>query len=209
MMADTPLSSILNCLLAAFHHLWISVSHGFSEVLHFLWMHALPITALSNTTVFLVGAIFTAVQLIISNRSSSNARMNAIYSNIMNHNEGVYKDKYKRLVVDQFRLLSTIQYTPKDEVDKRNLYWATRSVHLNHLNLLVQVWLLAGHPRTMGKEFKNWEKFASDVVKDLRGDNLASKPDWYREACKELWLVVYNREGYPPGFISWLERVSK
>ena len=68
-----------------------------------IWTHA---TALAKPFLIrsysLIGAIVAGYQRITARKTSENVRFTAIYSHISTHNENIYRDKYKKLAIDQF-----------------------------------------------------------------------------------------------------------
>ena len=86
------------------------------------------------------------------------------------------------------------------------LYWGARAFHIGLINLLAQVWLLSGRPKKLRGSFHGWENLAHAVVGEMTGKTSASKPDWYRNACEDLWRPIEDNRVYPRGFAEWLKR---
>jgi hypothetical protein len=95
-------------------------------------------------------------------------------------------------------------------------YWATREVHLSHINLVWRVWELAGQPgrgEAINSRFDGWERFAREIItKKLRSsaqavDNGASAPADL--AGSDLWSGLQRYEAYPTKFVQWLDGLDR
>jgi hypothetical protein len=95
-----------------------------------------------------------------------------------------------------------------NDTDERNLYWATRIVHLSHLLLIQQIWVLAGKPNRLTGTYKHWQEFAKVVVKEMRGDSAHLKPMPYNQACADYWknMQIFEED---QNFVKWLMRISR
>lgn len=83
------------------------------------------------------------------------------------------------------------------------MYWAARAIHLNHINLVAQAWILAGCSRQkFTRIFPGWMSFAKATAVELATAHRSDKPDWYKRACTELFSIdkdiIYDRS-----FINW------
>jgi hypothetical protein len=166
---------------------------------------------IANSMIFLIGAVFTVIQIRAVGRSRKNAALSDIFARLAEHNNQTINDPYKRKAVEQF---STLSIPPHSEVDSltdeeiSKLYWGTRAFHIGLINLLAQVWLLSGRHRRLRQQYEGWENLAKVVVSDLKDINPGSKPLWYRKACTDLWGPISQSRVYPPGFAKWLNRIS-
>jgi hypothetical protein len=92
--------------------------------------------------------------------------------------------------------------------ETRENYWAARILHLSHLNLLVQVWLLARKPKKLGGDYSGWQNFAEFVAKELSGIDSSKKPEWYNAAVKDIWDSLGSYQIPPSNFVSWLKKLA-
>ena len=89
-------------------------------------------------------------------------------------------------------------------------YWAVRNVHLSHLNLVAQVWELAGQPKegVTLEGYRGWERFATKVViETLRASTVAveggdTSPE--NLAGADLYKGLSEYESASPEFVAWL-----
>jgi hypothetical protein len=166
-----------------------------------------------NTVIFLLGGIFTYVQIRAARRVRLNAALSHVFAQLSEHNNQTINDLYRKAAVEQFSKLSipvaNEKGNPRSSDELSKLYWGTRAFHIGLINLLAQVWLLSGRPKRLKGNFQGWENLARAVVGDLTGKTSASKPDWYRNACSDLWGPIEQNRVYPRGFADWLKRVAK
>lgn len=175
-----------------------------SEGFHLPTPRLLNSPEVDNITVLLllVAAFVAIIQTVIYNRSREATKLASIYQSLFLHNNLIITNNKMQLAVDLFRGHKRDDL-PVGPDEYQDYYWAARGMHLGHLTILAQVWLLSGQPKEMKGQFANWEQFARAVVDDLSGKTLADKPEWYANACRDFWKEVTAVEAYPPGFIEW------
>jgi hypothetical protein len=171
------------------------------------------IFSIVNSIIFFFGALFTIIQIDLARKARNNAALAHVFAQLSEHNNQTVNDPYRRAAVEQFSNLNIPVATEKgnphsnDELSK--LYWGARAFQIGLINLLAQVWLLSGRPRRLKGNFQGWENLARAIVGDLTGRTSATKPDWYRNACTDLWGPIEQNRVYPRGFADWLKRVAK
>jgi hypothetical protein len=162
--------------------------------------------------IFLFGAIFTVIQIRATRKARLNAALSHVFAQLSEHNNQTVTDPYRRKAVEQFSKLniptSDDNKNPNSE-ELAKLYWGTRAFHIGIINILAQVWLLSDRPRRLRGIYQGWEALARAVVGDLTGKTSSSKPNWYRNACTDLWGPIEQNRVYPRGFADWLKRVSE
>jgi hypothetical protein len=162
--------------------------------------------------IFLFGAIFTVIQIRAARKARLNAALSHVFAQLSEHNNQTVNDPYRRMAVEQFSRLSIPvadeKGNPHNSEELSKLYWGARAFHIGLINLLAQVWLLSGRPRRLEGNYEGWESLARAVVGDLTGKTSASKPDWYRNACTDLWGPIEQNRVYPRGFANGLKRVA-
>ena len=100
-------------------------------------------------------------------------------------------------------------------------YWATRGVHLSHINLIWRIWELAGRPgrgKAISPRYDGWERFAREMVtKKLRGaaravnlsrvkNDAISAEDF---AGSDVWSALSTYEVVPTRFVQWLDGLDE
>jgi len=135
-------------------------------------------------------------------RSRDDQNAAAILERTAEHNWKLAEDDNRLKAVEIFARLTV----PADS-DERKLYWATRLSHMSHVLLLQQVWIFAGRKKLTGP-FQNWERFAVNVAKDLRGTTGLDTPEAYKMACADYWKGLEKFEETEPDFVKWLTRIS-
>jgi hypothetical protein len=95
-------------------------------------------------------------------------------------------------------------------------YWATREVHLSHINLVWRVWELAGRPgrgETINPRQDGWERFAREIItKKLRGAAQAVNDGGTAAADlagSDLWSGLQRYEAYLSKFVRWLDGLDR
>lgn len=147
-------------------------------------------------------------------RSSRQSLILGLYGRTMEHNNTIVADKYQRAAIDVFHGLESNNPTLRSnrtsleaqENGYYELYWATRAVHLSHLFLIYQVWNLADESRSkFEKRYYGWAVFAQKILKELHGqsENFDSKPDWYRDACRDIDPSVNESASYSKTFFEY------
>lgn len=170
-------------------------------------------------TVILI--IILLYQLRIMEKDGKHRDAAGIIERIMQHNWEIIKDKKMKEAVRAFEGLNV----PNCD-EQSDLYWATRAVHLSHINLLWQIWELSGRPKPKEtfpefleklrtaeyykksqNEYTDWNRFAKLTVEELAsvpGD----RPQAYSAAVRDLWKGLHTYELAPKGFIEWLDSLS-
>jgi len=160
--------------------------------------------------VLFLGLIYTALQVRLLRRTRDTEDRITISQRTIDHNSLVLKDDGTRAAV---ALLENL-HVPNDKPDS-DLYWAVRGVHLSHINLIWQVWQLAGSPGA-GEDLKNgnegWQRFAREIVANKlraahkdRDSESATPAD---KAGGDLWEGLSKYEVVPPRFVAWLDSLS-
>jgi hypothetical protein len=153
------------------------------------------------------GLIYTAIQVSLRRRERNDENRTTISERTINHNKLILDDKRVRSVVASLEGLNV----PADEAGA-DLYWAFRGVHLSHLNLIWQVWEIAGTPgkgKNLKLGYEGWQRFAQEIVaKKLRAAALAigadkNKPE--NKAGADLWNGMSKYETAPPKLFLWLQ----
>ena len=100
-------------------------------------------------------------------------------------------------------------------------YWATRGVHLSHINLIWRIWELAGRPgrgEAISPRYDGWERFAREMItKKLRGaaravnlsrikNDAISAEDF---AGSDIWSALSTYEVVPTRFVKWLDGLDE
>lgn len=115
---------------------------------------------------------------------------------------------------DEARLLAIeifYQYKvprPEEGITDRRLYWATRLLHIGHINMLEQAWTVS---RTGSREeFSNWERLARILISHLKdcGDDAIGRPEPYRQACRDIWREFHSMSRAQADFIKWLSSLD-
>lgn len=153
------------------------------------------------------GLIYTAIQVRLHRRAREDENRTTISERTVNHNKLVLDDKHARSAVASLEDLNV----PTDDA-QADLYWAFRGVHLSHLNLIWQVWELAGTPgkgENLNPGYEGWQRFAREIVaKKLLAAVLATgagedKPE--NRAGANLWNGMSKYEAIPPKLFLWLQ----
>ena len=168
----------------------------------FIWTNSDKISELATAVTIIIGVFFTMFQIRLSRIGNTNSQLSSIYEAIQSHNENVLSDEYKREALLQFNGGSRINFHNDKDY---HLYAAARALHLQHLNLAAQIWLLSGSLPKLPKDHENWERFTYLIVHELKTIRSQNHPDWYIEACDDLWQSILRKEeSYPVGFVKWL-----
>lgn len=125
--------------------------------------------------------------------------MVAVIEQIAEHNREIARNPNYRAVVG--RLLGHVLPTTAAAIDE---YWASRLLHLSHINLLWQVWELNGGSYIA--EHAGWRRFAAHLAKHLTsGDASSAIPE--EQARHDLWKELDNGI-WPDVFVHWLKGLS-
>ncbi|MCT4654248.1 MAG: hypothetical protein N4A65_00400 [Cohaesibacter sp.] len=137
-----------------------------------------------------------------------------MYTQTMLHNREICSDQYKKMAVEVFHDLSGDQNAKlrssiaKTQEGYFELYWAARAIHISHLNLIYQSWIIAGGTKEKyEKRYPGWANFAGLVALDLRTSepSLQKKPFWYQKACEEIDFEFKDGSMYSKSFHEYME----
>jgi len=166
-----------------------------------------------NIIILFVGLVFAIVQIRHMHKSRIQSAIAEIFARISTHNANVASDSYQRRAVEIFlRIPSDRRHSGQDyDENVYLLYWGTRILHLSHINLLVQMWLVCGGKRRIERHYAGWTEFARILAKDLTGETSRNKPYWYYNACFDIWYPCSseNKIGYPATFVRWMNDLSR
>ena len=156
------------------------------------------------------GLFHTASQVRLYRRAREAEDRTRISERTINHNKLVLDDKRARSAVAYLEGLNA----PTDEAEA-DIYWAFRGVHLSHLNLIWQVWELAGTPgegEKLNPGYEGWQRFAREIVaKKLRAAAHVTGEDANKlenKAGADLWNGMSKYEAVPPKFFLWLKSLA-
>lgn len=165
-----------------------------------------PGIAIVSQTAVVIGVAIALVQLSHLKKNRKSANFIALISSVHSHNRQIAEKDIRQYVVDMFLGLSV--NTPELAFNDRELYWATRIVHLSHLNILAQMFVLSESNLMLRSEFLQWQEFAAMLVADLRGVTNRPLPKPYRDACSDLWKGIGSHEQLPTPFRLWLQKLT-
>lgn len=163
-------------------------------------------------TLILVGAlVYTHIQIRRARTDREHANVAAISERVMTHNELILADMKKCKIVAECEGL-------KVPAGKEEDYWAARAVHLSHVNLLWQVWELAGRPgpgKSLPTQFAGWQDFARNVVAKPLAEASAkvtakgSSPTPAEVAADDIRKGISSYEVTGGPFYAWLSSVGR
>jgi hypothetical protein len=157
---------------------------------------------------FLIGGVLIATKQLSQlkiNRNHDN--YSSIVSTITEHNWHVVGDPARKRAVEIFIDLKKVPDST-EQIPDRDLYWATRIVHLSHLRILEKIYRLAGvdHDNNLLGHYAQWQRFAERLASHLRNTEYADRPKPYNDACCEIW----QREAWrDDGFTTWLSHLPE
>jgi hypothetical protein len=154
-----------------------------------------------------VTAILVLRQLYYMRESSRQSLIIGLYGRTMSHNDSIVSSEHQRIVINISHDLEAERPAlrlHRVELESQpnsyaSFYWATRAVHLSHLFLIYQVWCLSGERKDVfEKEFYGWAIFARHILQEIHGtsDHFDLKPEWYKDACKDIRLYQTEAAGY-------------
>ena len=161
--------------------------------------------------VLAVGLVYTIKQVTHLKRVHNDENRITISERTIHHNKSFRREPLARLVVASLLGLNA----PIDEKEAA-LYWAFREVHQSHVNLIWQVWELAGTPgkgENLKPGYEGWQRFAREIVaKKLRAAALAvgedkNKPE--NKAGADWWKGLSEYEVTPPRLFEWLQWLAE
>lgn len=159
--------------------------------LHYISQNVIPII---NSSVFFIGAVIAFFSCRAAFNNLRNARLMHVYVRVMEHNKQIFDDNFKKIAINIFLGLEdddqrAVRKSFETAGKTFELYWAARAVHLSHINLIAQAWLLSGKSeRRFKRKFPGWIDLARKISKELSERTFMdeSKPLWYRNACRDL-----------------------
>lgn len=173
-------------------------------------VHMGEILQLVANVATLIQTVVVVVGLIYVKRQIDQANSTSISERVMEHNWHIMPDHNMRRVVADCEELNV----PAGQEDE---YWSARAVHLNHIQLLSQVWELAGRPkpgRLLPRDYQGWQRFAMVVVaKPLFASYervLAERSQTaFDQAAHDIWKGHKSHEVASPSFFQWLEKLAE
>ncbi|MDN2581930.1 hypothetical protein [Aquibium sp. ELW1220] len=147
--------------------------------------------------VFMANFVVAIFAFTIARKALITNQISHLYAKTMDHNKLIFDNEYRMVVIDLFHGLEDEELKKKRDMLERkdeghfNLYWATRSVHLSHLFLCAQVWIMCGaSERKIAKSFPGWVIFTEKIAKELDNKRIerSNRPDWYKKACRQINL---------------------
>jgi hypothetical protein len=153
------------------------------------------------------GFYFTRKQLQHARSVRETENILSILESLLGHNAKFKKDDPALKAIQEIEGLNV----PASERDAE-MYWATRHVHVSHINLIWRAWELAGRPRRgepINARYDGWERFAREVVmKNLRESARKVKNDEGSPAdvaASDVWHGLNTYEVLPTKFVQWLD----
>lgn len=146
------------------------------------------------------------------------------YDRIMDSNRQVFNDQNRQVAVNVFRgleaknpqLIELRENIERSEGGFSKLYWATRALHLNHINVIAQAWILAGgSEKSFIRKFPGIDRLARAVSNHIRSEDphdqnhpqsYKSLPEWYRKACSDLYPIT-NDFIYGEDFVAFINKI--
>lgn len=158
------------------------------------------IVPIINTTVFTVSAVIALFSCRAALKNLANTRLMHVYVRVMEHNKQIFDDNFKKVAVNIFLgIEDDDQRSMREKFESEGktfeLYWAARAVHLSHINLIAQAWILSGKSeRRLERKFPGWIDLAKKLSKELTEATFRDegKPLWYRKACRDLSPISKN-----------------
>ncbi|PCI01402.1 MAG: hypothetical protein COB76_01380, partial [Alphaproteobacteria bacterium] len=120
--------------------------------------------------ILLTAAIIAYFSLVNAEKVARNTRLMHLYTHIADHNESMRKTEYLKIAINIFLDLENDQAKyvrlniEKENTGYFNLYWAARSAHMSHVNLVFQVWNFSNcDENRFRSEFPEWVTFGKIV----------------------------------------------
>jgi hypothetical protein len=156
----------------------------------------------------LLGVVVGLFQLRQVIRKGKDDNYTAFLTRLAEHNWRCIESDARRYAIDIFLNLNVPP--PNELPSDRELYWATRAVHISHLNLLEHIWALASRSRfaqsrELKDRFKEWARLGSRLSWHLKKPNeIATAPLPYRRACQDLMAEFLTFSRAPEDYRAWL-----
>jgi len=131
-------------------------------------------------------------------KAADHQRIVAMIERTTEHNWRAAEDQHRLDAIATFEGLSV----PATD-DEKKKYWASRLVHLSHLNLLWQAWELSGR-KDLPPGLNGWNRFAGVFARKLK---LYQEEEPDDLALRDLRKAIQPQNGYevvPSEFVEWL-----